>query len=98
MMKEKLIELTKHLKSNHHSRFETYHDEVTTYLLSKFADYEIPAYIIMDVAQYATYAAYLVTVNEVNDAFKDWKRLTTKGSTKLRNSYRDNETTDEVSQ
>ena len=59
--------------------YDTYAREITEYLTSKLADYNVPIHTIMEIAQYCFTATYHIANTEVRRACKQYENAMRRG-------------------
>ena len=74
---DKLEEILKNNRPKSH--YETYQSEITEYMTSKLAAYDVPMHTIMEIAQYCFSCTLLVANDEVRRAYRNWTKKTGKG-------------------
>lgn len=65
---------------------ETYQEEITQYLFSKFAAYNVPQHVLMETAQYCATATILAAQNEVRNACRQYRAQMKGGTRRHENS------------
>jgi predicted RNase H-like nuclease (RuvC/YqgF family) len=64
------------------SHYETYQNEITEYMVSKLAEYNVPIHTIMEITQYCFQGTLLVAHDEVRRAYRHWSKRDRKSGCK----------------
>lgn len=78
-MEEKLNKLAEKLKKKRITPLQKYQDNVNEYLTKRLAGYNVPDYVKMEIAQFATVEAVRLVHGELLEVQKDYIKQITKG-------------------